>query len=191
MTTTFNNEGNELFKRECKVINLKYEYAGYIGTEEWAIVSELSERELLKKYPDEVAQYMPFILLSVEQGKVIYEYNLIEDKHNKRRKNNESGFGFDEETENIHSEIATPDFTEQQELEEYYEAREEQKIKLLTSAISSLTEKQYKYLVMRYVEGKSVKDIAFEEGVTHQAIDKHIANGKKKFEKVFEGFFRK
>ena len=44
----------DLFKNECKVINLKYEYEGYTGMEQWAIVSELTEKELFEKYPDVV-----------------------------------------------------------------------------------------------------------------------------------------
>lgn len=61
----------EEFHNECKVINLKYEYEGYIGKEQWAIISELTEEELFEKYPDIVEQYIPFVLLSVEQGKAV------------------------------------------------------------------------------------------------------------------------
>lgn len=50
----------ELFAKDCKLINLKYEYTGYIGQEKWAIVSELSEQELFEKYPDEVKKYIPY-----------------------------------------------------------------------------------------------------------------------------------
>ena len=32
----------EEFQNECKVINLKYEYEGYIGVEQWAIISALT-----------------------------------------------------------------------------------------------------------------------------------------------------
>lgn len=135
---------------------------------------------------------MPFVHLSVEQGKVIKEFNQNEDKFRKRQNNNEDAFGYDDDvTERFHSEVVMPDFVEQQEMDEYHQVREEQKMQLLMQAISTLTEKQYKYLVMRYVTGKSTKEIAAEEGVTHQAIEKHINSAKKKFEKVFEEFFSK
>lgn len=78
----------KLFAKDCKLINLKYEYTGYIGQEKWAIVSELSEQELFEKYPDEVKKYIPFVLLSVEQGKAIQAYNRNEDKYRKRQNNN-------------------------------------------------------------------------------------------------------
>lgn len=55
----------------------------------------------------------------------------------------------------------------------------------------SLTEKQHKYLVMRYVDGISARDIAKAEGVAHQVVDRHILVAKKKIEKIFGDFFRK
>ena len=81
----------ELFAKDCKLINLKYEYTGYTGQEKWAIVSELSEQELFEKYPNEVKKYIPFVLLSVERGKAIQAYNRNEDKYRKRQNNIEIG----------------------------------------------------------------------------------------------------
>ncbi len=183
---------NEEFKSECKVINLKYEYEGYIGEEQWAIVSELTEKELLEKYPDIVSRYMPFVLLSVEQGKAVYEYRRNESKFYKRSLNNEDAFGYDDELTGVfHSEIVVPSFVEQQITEEYEENRYQLKMKLLDKALSSLTEKQYKYLIARYVANKSAREIAKEEGVSHQAIEKHLNTAIKKVKKIFEGFFRK
>ncbi len=183
---------NEEFKSECKVINLKYEYEGYIGEEQWAIVSELTEKELLEKYPDIVSRYMPFVLLSVEQGKAVYEYRRNESKFYKRSLNNEDAFGYDDELTGVfHSEVVVPSFVEQQITEEYEENRYQLKMKLLDKALSSLTEKQYKYLIARYVASKSAREIAKEEGVSHQAIEKHLNTAIKKVKKIFEGFFRK
>lgn len=42
-------EQEELFAKDCKLINLKYEYDGYTGTEKWAVVTELTEEELWDK----------------------------------------------------------------------------------------------------------------------------------------------
>ena len=39
-------EQEELFAKDCKLINLKYEYNGYTGDEKWAIITELSVRAL-------------------------------------------------------------------------------------------------------------------------------------------------
>lgn len=183
---------NEEFQSECKVINLKYEYEGYIGEEQWAIVSELTEKELFEKYPDIVSHYIPFVLLSVEQGKAVYEFRRNESKFYKRSLNNEDAFGYDDELIGVfHSEVVVPGFVEQQITEEYEENRYQLKMKLLDKALSSLTEKQYKYLIARYVANKSAREIAKEEGVSHQAIEKHLNTAIKKVKKIFEGFFRK
>ena len=133
----------ELFAKDCKLINLKYEYTGYIEQEKWAIVSELSEQELFEKYPDEVKKYIPFVLLSVEQGKAIQAYNRNEDKYRKRQNNNSDAFGYDDgTTENMHSEVSVPDFIEQQEMDDYYNRRAEEKMRLFVTAMASLTLEQ-------------------------------------------------
>lgn len=62
-------EQEELFSTECKLINLKYEYQGYTGTEKWAVVSELSEKELFEKYPDVISRYTPCVLTHLPRKK--------------------------------------------------------------------------------------------------------------------------
>ena len=145
----------EEFQNECKVINLKYEYEGYTGEEQWAIITELSEKELFEKYPDIISRYTPFVLLSVKQGEAVYEFRRNESKFYKRSLNNEDAFGYDDELIGIfHSEVVVPSFVEQQITEDYEENRYQLKMKLLDKALSSLTEKQYKYLIARYVANK-------------------------------------
>ena len=50
------SEQEELFAQDCKLINLRYEYSGFTGTEKWAIVTELSEEALWDKYPDVISR---------------------------------------------------------------------------------------------------------------------------------------
>ncbi|WP_418517825.1 hypothetical protein [Pseudoruminococcus massiliensis] len=85
MTKLTLTEQEELFAKDCKLINLRYEYKGYTGTEKWAIVTELAEEELLVKYPDVIRQYTPFILLSMAQGEVITEYQNYEARERMRK----------------------------------------------------------------------------------------------------------
>ena len=40
----------EQFKDECQVIEFKYEYPGYVGYEQYGIITALSESELTEKY---------------------------------------------------------------------------------------------------------------------------------------------
>lgn len=186
------NARKDLFNNKYKVINLKYEYEGYAGNEKWAIISELSEKELFEQYPDKMRRYVPFVLLSVEQGEAISEYVKNEDKYRKRSFKNEDFFGYSEGlTENLHSEAVVPDFVEQKEMDEYYRKRDELKMQLFEKAIASLTAKQYKYLFMRYVERKTAVEIAKEEGISEQVVRKHSLIAIRKFEKIFEDFFGK
>lgn len=149
-------------------------------------------KKLFEKYPDIISRYIPFVLLSVEQGKAVYEFRRNESKFYKRSLNNEDAFGYDDELIGIfHSEVVVPDFVEQKITDEYEESRYQLKMKLLDKALSSLTEKQYKYLIAWYVANKSAREIAKEEGMAHQVIDRHINAAVKKIRKVFLGFFRK
>ena len=191
MAITSNNKKGQDGKK-YKVINLKYEYEGYGGNEKWAIISELSEKELYGLYPDEMRRYSPFLLLSVEQGKAIADFKLNEDKYRKRSINNEDYFGYSEGlTENLHTEAIVSDFVEQQENEEYCKMREELKQRLFDQAIASLTEKQRRHLLLRYVEGKTSVEIAREVGISEQAVRKNTQTAIRKFEKIFRDFFRK
>lgn len=65
-------EQEELFAKDCKLINLKYEYDGYTGTEKWAIITELTEEELWDKYPDIIGRYIPFCSAFCRTGKSDY-----------------------------------------------------------------------------------------------------------------------
>ena len=67
-------EQEELFAKDCKLINLKYEYNGYTGDERWAIITELSVKELWEKYPLVIERYSPFVHLSIAQGAVSYTH---------------------------------------------------------------------------------------------------------------------
>ena len=80
----------EQFNQECLAINVKEEYPDYLGTEQWIIITDLSDKELTARYEDLINRYYPYIKLSVEQGKAIIIYRRNEDKHRKRKKLYES-----------------------------------------------------------------------------------------------------
>lgn len=175
-------ERQEQFKKECRLINLRYEYNGYIGNEKWAIVSELTEQEIIKKYPEEIKGYTPFVLLSVEQGEAIGDYNRNEDKFRKRSVNNEDAYGYEEGlTECFHKELITGDYWEEQE------RMETQRIEFecLHKAMLELTPKQKKRITQHYVQGKSSRKIGMEENVSYQVIDRSIHAAVKKMKKCF------
>ena len=72
-------EQEELFAKDCKLINLKYEYNGYTGDEKWAIITELSVKELWEKYPLVIERYSPFVHLSIGHKDITTTLNIYTD----------------------------------------------------------------------------------------------------------------
>lgn len=79
MNTYYLTALDEQFKCDCKVINLSYEYPGYTGEEKWAIITDLTEEELIEKYEEIISSYRPFIVLSSMFGSVRADFIRNED----------------------------------------------------------------------------------------------------------------
>lgn len=181
-------EQEELFTTECKLINLKYEYQGYTGTEKWAIVTELTEKELFEKYPNVISRYTPFVLLSVEQGEVVDEYEKNEDKYRKRAHRTVDIYGYDDElSSQFHGNLCTYDeLPEEIRERENKEKLREQQIADLKDGLCVLTEVQQRRLKAVYFDGKTSRDVAQEEGVNYSKVDKSIMQALKKLKKFLE-----
>ena len=61
--------------KDYQVFDLSEEYPGYEGEQMYAIASDMTEGELFAKYEDEISQYWPFILISIEMGVAMVEHN--------------------------------------------------------------------------------------------------------------------
>lgn len=166
----------EQFSQECKVINLKYEYEGYDGEENWAIVTELSKQDLFEKYSEIVGAYVPFVLLSVAQGEAIHIFNKNEHKHEMRQQRMGQLYSIDSDAfDECHPEVATDDLFERVfrkiENEELYKA------------IEQLKPIQRTRLVRYYFQGMPYRRIAKEDGVhptkVKNSIEVAIKNLKK------------
>ena len=138
------NEQEELFAQDCKLINLRYEYSGFTGTEKWAIVTELSEEALWDKYPDIISRYMPFILLSMAQGEVISESHRNNDKYEKRSKRTIDVYGYEDDIfEQFHPKSIAPfidpfDKAEEEQIEEEKEKLRQLELSKVRKALSML-----------------------------------------------------
>lgn len=184
MTTTL-KEQEELFAKDCKLINLRYEYSGYTGTEKWAIVTELSEEELRTIYPDIISRYIPFILLSMAQGEVIDESYRNNHKHEMRTKRTVDVFGYEDDiSEQFHRELITPFIDPFEKVEEEKTFLEKmEKVRLVLGLMKPI---QKQRLIKAVVLGLSSRKIAKEEGVNYSVVDKSIAVAKKNFKKIYE-----
>lgn len=162
-----NNNRLDQFKQECKIINLNYEYPGYKGDISWAIVSELTENEILKKYPEEIKKYIPFVWLSSMQGKVFVESERNSHKHKMRASRYLDAYGYDDDIGVYHSELVVDSFDEERD-REFDSFR-------LHLALQKLNPKQRERTIKYFLNGKSLKEIAVEEGVAFSAVDKSIS----------------
>lgn len=192
MTKLTLTEQEELFAKDCKLINLRYEYTNYTGKEKWAVVTELTEKELRKKYPDIVKRYTPFVLLSMAQGEVINESDRNDDKYEKRAKRTLDVYGYEDDiSEQFHRELITPfaDPFEQAE-EEQLEIEKEQLRRMEIAKVRKVLEMmkpiQKERLCKVVLLGLSSRKIAQEEGVNYSAVNKSIAAAIKNFKKYYE-----
>ena len=192
MTKLTLTEQEELFAKDCKLINLRYEYTNYTGKEKWAVITELTEKELRKKYPDIIKRYTPFVLLSMAQGEVINEADRNDDKYEKRAKRTLDVYGYkDDISEQFHRELITPfaDPFEQAE-EEQLKIEKEQLRRMEIAKVRKVLEMmkpiQKERLCKVVLLGLSSRKIAQEEGVNYSAVDKSIAAAIKNFKKYYE-----
>ena len=170
---------DEQFKKDCKVINLKYEYPGYTGIEQWAIITDLSEEDLCTKYAEQVAPFRPYILLSASFGVVRDDYRRNEKKHQMRATRNIDAFHYDDElTTSFHHELIDVS-TEDLVCRDF-------EISRLRDAITKLQPKQKERLIKFFLYGKSARTIAAEEGVAYSAVDKSIACAIKNLKKIMD-----
>lgn len=165
--TISNNNRFDQFKRDCKIINLRYEYPGYKSDISWAIVSDLTENELLEKYPEEIKKYIPFIWLSSMHYEVFKESEQNNKKHKMREIRYFDVYGYHDEISSIyHPELVVDCFEEERENE--FEAN------TLKAAIQKLKPKQRERIIKTFFEGKSRRQIAAEEGVTLGSVENSI-----------------
>lgn len=176
MANTIITARDEQFKAECKVIDLKYEYSGYTG-ERFAVITELTEKQILEKYHEQIKPYIPFIVLSPAFGEVREEYRRNEKKHQARATRSVDAFSYDDEVmAAFHPELVEDTF--EQTLFERIDAER------LWKAIEQLPSIQKSRLIKHFFKGKSCREIAKNEGVHHRAVIKSIEcalNNLKKF----------
>ena len=178
MNTYYLTALDEQFKCDCKVINLSYEYPGYTGEEKWAIITDLTEEELIEKYEEIISSYRPFIVLSSMFGSVRADFIRNEDKFSKRAKRSISIFDFSEETEEHHPEIAANDLEE--------EAISNEMAEQVRDAIAQLKPIQRERLIKYFFEGKSLLQIAAEEGKSYSTVYESYQAALKKLKKYLK-----
>ena len=167
------NKHLEEFNENCKVLDLAREYHEYDGTERYAIITELTKEELLERYGDIVEPYMPFVLLSLQHGEVIDDFNRNNEKFKKRQQLYGEYFSFEDgTTEQFHNEVSDNSFAEN-----FIESMTVQ------DALKNLPAIQRNRIFKHFYLGYSARAIAKQEGTSHSAVNKSIALGLEKLRK--------
>ena len=152
---------NEQFKNDCQIVNLKSEYPGYTGKEEFAIITNLSETELNEKYEELLSPLKPFILMPLEFADIRDDFIKNEKKHSTRASRS----------------INVLDISENFEVSEapFSNAEEVITIKdIVRSAISTLPSIQKRRTMKYFFEGKTISAIAQEEDVNLNVVSKSL-----------------
>ena len=84
------------FENDCKIIDLKKEYPQYQGTVKYAVISRLTEDELIRSYCQVLVQYQPYFVLNNNIGDVFHEYwknekKILYEIHTQHRRRKLSG----------------------------------------------------------------------------------------------------
>lgn len=163
-----------------KIYNLKYEYQYFVGGNPIAVVSDLTEEQLLFTYP-ELQKKMPFVHFTKNQWeKVLFEiskFNKNEDKHRKRAERHGDVFGYrDGETE-----LFMRCLDKNTVINEVTDILEKEK---LSKAFDCLNEKQARRIYLYYFKGFTYRQIADIEQVAEISIRESINGGINKLKKL-------
>lgn len=166
----------EQFNQDCQVIELKYEYPGYVGYEKYAIVTDLSTEEL-DKYRDILSEYSPYMVIGTYFSEARREFRRNEKKHEMRSLRGHF-FAIDEDFDEHHPEVAAADYLEQLIIAEQN--------KELEAAISQLNEMQRKRVLDYFFAEKTYRTIAAEEGVDHRAVNRSVESALRTLRKILD-----
>ena len=170
---------NNSYEKDYIVIDLRYEYPNYIGKESWAIITDMTEAELVNKYPDKIKKYVPYIILPTTFFDARNDYLKNENKHRMRQTRNVDVWGYDEELVfNNHPELIENSL--ETDVDKIIDAQN------LRKAISNLKPKQRERLIKYFFYGISTRRIAEQEGISYSAVDKTIAGALKKLRKFLK-----
>lgn len=155
------------FRKNCRLVNLKYEYPGLVGDIEWLIVSDYSEKELQNRYSEEIGMYSPYVVMSEQVYRPVIESKSNELKHARREKRHADLFGFvDGEMEKFHPET-------------WVDARDPFMYESLYESINSLSTVQRSRVIDYFFRGFNMREIAERQGVSIQSVSQSIERSLK------------
>lgn len=179
------------FKKFCKVLYLEREYPNHLGNADWLIISDLNEEEIQSRFSKVLSKYIPYILLSQEQGEPILESIRNNHKHEMRSKRSTEPFDYDDELLPLfHSELLSfvDPLDEKNRINERLneETLLDEMMDKVHRTLALMKPTQRDRLIKNVVRGLNSRKIAKEEGVNYSTVDKSIKAAKKNFRRIFE-----
>lgn len=157
------------FVKECKFFdcrNDKFVYTDWVGDADYIIATDLSEEDLIRKYPECVKALSPYILVSSAIGDVFTESRNNNLKHDYRMKGTysidlmEEYLVYGEHGMSSDSELSDE----------------------IRDALKSLTKVQRERFLLNVLDGRTYEEIGGSK-VSPQAIKKSIDQAKEKLKK--------
>lgn len=165
-------------RKAYELIDLEQIYPGMQDEIRWAVVTNLEEPILLREYP-ELESKRPFLLLSFEQGEEIlkvWREDMLWEKREEMRWLRHGSLYPPSETCSSHQ-----DLIEKQIQQEAFWQR-------VLQGFAELTETQRRRALLYWGEGKTLREIAEEEGVGYTKIQASIEQSRKKLQKFLKDF---
>lgn len=170
-----NTEGKK--RKHFIAVQLRYEYWDYTDEYRYCIYTRLPKAVLLSMYGEELKKYEPYIILDWECYKVRMDFVRNDEKFKKRRQRTEGLYGYEDGvTECIHSVLQVSDVMETVSIRI--------EVHRLAEALNQLTQVQKHRVIAHFIEGKSSRTIAAEEGVNYSKVDNSIKAALKKLRKI-------
>ncbi len=172
-----NKERLGTFSEVCKVINLKKEYNGatsYVGSERFAIVTDLTEAELESAFHQDLIPYHPFVIITPEMYKVITESTRNDEREHKREFLYHDVYAIEDER------IPSAPLSDPADIAESNDT-----YKHIIEEMLKLPGLQGRRMYQHYVQGLTIEEIASAEGVATISVYQSIQRAKKAMHKVF------
>ena len=149
------------------VFSINDEYPGAEIEERWIVASDLTEAQLLAKYA-QLKKYQPFIALTMEQGRDIYECNMYEDRLDRLERRHCISLDV------ILYEDMTCGWMDPQALVISDDSENEQIYAMIRKGFARMNPSQQKLVYALFYQGKTQEEYAREFGISQAAISQNL-----------------
>lgn len=171
------------------IYDLRKYYPSFVGANHLAVVSDLTQDELMQSYPS-LRKKAPFALFTEKQWyeamSAIHDYDLNEKKYQMQAIRHEVAFDYHDGV----TELEMSDIDEYHVMDEYQvvdDALNNIALEQLHAAMDILTDTQKRRIMLHY-SGYSYHEIAVQEQVSKQTIMLSIRKGIRKLQKKLNVF---